>query len=196
MLQQARMPWGPERIEQLTPDFQDKENLSRIRSDVNRLVVARYFIMFMGAALLLSVGLQAFFLDDGVAFSRVFKIALVAIIGPALVWAASDKEVRLLLELDKNNRRLDQKVRENKALNRMTQDHLADCLSDHIQRHPQAQTQETTQIWPQLPSGPAAVFTEAEPIHLRSDLKNVVVLDPNDGSYDRRYFEAAATGHR
>ncbi len=120
MLLQARMPKGPQGIEQLNSDFRDQQDLSEIRSDVNRLVMARYFILVMGAALLLSVGLQALFLEDGVAYSRVFKIALAAIIGPGLVWAASDKEVRLLLALDKNHRKLDQKVRENKALNRMT----------------------------------------------------------------------------
>ncbi len=196
MLQQARMPWGPERIGQLIPDIQDKQNLSRIRSDVNRLVVARYVILFMGAALLLSVGIQALFLDGGVAYSRVFKIALVAIIGPGLVWAASDKEVRLLLELDKNSRRLAQKVKENKALNRMTQDHLADCLSDHMQSQPQAHAHAQDQAPYRLQPGASAIFTEAEPEPLRSDLKNVVVLDPADDSYDRRYFQAAVTGQR
>ena len=163
---------------------------------MNRLVVARYFILFMGAVLLLSVGIQALFLEGGVAYSRVFKIALVAIIGPGLVWAASDKEVRLLIELDKNNRRLNQKVKENKALNRMTQDHLADCLSDHMDSQPQTDTQGQAQAWPQLQPGPSAIFTEAEPQLLRSDLKNVVVLDPDDGNYDRRYFHAAAASHR
>ena len=192
MLQQARMPSGTERIEQLIPDFRDRQNMSSIRSDVNRLTVARWVILFMGAALLLSVGVQALFLDGGVAYSRVFKIVLVAIIGPGLIWAASDKEVRLLLELDKNNRRLDQKVKENKALNRMTQDHLADCLSDHVPSHPQAHPQEM----PRLKPGASAIFTEAEPKPLRSDLKNVVLLDPEDDNYDRRYFQAAATSHR
>ena len=196
MLQAARVSWGPERIEQLNPDIQYKQNMSRIRLDVNRLVVARYFILFMGAALLLSVGIQALFLDGGVDYSRVFKIVLVAIIGPGLVWAASDKEVRLLLELDKNNRRLDQKVKENKALNRMTQDHLADCLSDHMQPQAQARAQGQAQAWPQLRPGPSAIFTEAGPQDLRSDLKNVVILDPDDDSYDRRYFQAAVTSHR
>ena len=194
MLQQARMSGGPEKFDPLIPDFKDKQNMSRIRSDVNRLVVARYIILFMGAALLLSVGVQALFLDGGVAYSRVFKIALVAIIGPGLIWAASDKEVRLLLLLDKNNSRLNQKVKENKALNRMTQDHLADCLSDHMHSQPQAHTQAQAQH--QLQPGASAIFTEAEPTPLRSDLRNVVVLDPEDYNFDRRYFQAAATSHR
>ena len=194
MLQQARMSGGPERIDQLIPDFKDKQNMSSIRSDVNRLVVARYIILFLGAALLLSVGVQALFLDGGVAYSRVFKIALVAIIGPGLIWAASDKEVRLLLLLDNNNRRLSQKVKENKALNRMTQDHLADCLSDHMHKQPQDQAQ--SQARHQLQPSASAIFTEAEPKPLRSDLRNVVVLDPEDNNYDRIYFSASATGHR
>ena len=196
MLQQARMSGGPEKFDPLIPDFKDKQNMSRIRSDVNRLVVARYIILFMGAAWLLSVGVQALFLDGGVAYSRVFKIALVAIIGPGLIWAASDKEVRLLLLLDKNNSRLNQKVKENKALNRMTQDHLADCLSDHMDRQPQSHTQAQSQARNQLQPGASAIFTEAEPAPLRSDLRNVVVLDPEDNNFDRRYFQAAATGHR
>ncbi len=84
---------------------------------------------------------------------------------------------------------------------------MTECFSDHMDRQPQAQpqaepqrahvyAQEQVQIWPQLESGPSAIFTEAEPVHLRSDVRNVMVLDPEDGNYDRRYFEAATVGHR
>ena len=194
MLQQARMPGSPGRTEKLLPDVQEKQNISRIRSDVNRLAVARYVILFMGAALLLSVGIQALFLDGGVAYSRAFKIALVAIIGPGLVWAASDKEVRLLLELDMKKCRLDQKVKENKALNRMTQDHLADCLSGH--ERTQYQAHDQNQAPHELQTSETAVFTESVATPSWLDLKNVVVLDPDDGNYDRRYFEAAVASHR
>ncbi len=57
MLQQAKMGADTQRFEQPVPEIQNKQNISRIRSDVNRLVVARYVILFMGAALLLSVGI-------------------------------------------------------------------------------------------------------------------------------------------
>ena len=74
-----------QRFEQSVPEIQNRQNISRIRSDANRLVVARYVILFKGAALLLPVGTQPLFLNGRVACSRVFKIALVAIIGPDLV---------------------------------------------------------------------------------------------------------------
>ena len=116
-----------------------------------------------------------------------FKVGLVALLGPGLIWAASDKEVRLLHELENRSRQLDQRVRENKALNRMTQAHLADCLTDEPVYHPAPE---------KLRLLPAAheVFTEPAPIQFRSDVKNVMVLDPEDNNYDRRYFEAAAPG--
>ena len=194
MLQQAKMGADTQRFEQPVPEIQNKQNLSRIRSDVNRLVVARYVILFMGAALLLSVGIQALFLDGGVAYSRVFKIALVAIIGPGLIWAASDKEVRLLLELDRNNSKLDQKVRENKALNRMTQDHLASCFSEPMQEHSQAQAQAQAKSGPRPQLKPAVSEMVSEPAaqHYRSDIEHVMVLDPSDNNYGRRYLQAVA----
>lgn len=114
-------------IEQLRPDFTGLGSIERLKSDVYRLVAARYFIIFLGAVMLISVAAQALWFDGGVSFSRVLKIGLVSILGPGLVWAASDKEVRLLGELDRRNRQLEQRVRENIALNRMTQAHLADC---------------------------------------------------------------------
>jgi len=192
MLQQARMSRGNLRIEQLTPDSQGKLDESRIRIDVNRLAVARYVILGMGALLLLSLVVQALFLDGGVGYSRVFKIVLVALLGPGLVFVASDKEMKLLQALDKRGRQLDQRIRENKALNRMTQAHLADCMTDrqHFHRDPQPQA------LPQLQQEPAEIFTEAEPAHLRPDYENVIVLDPEDDNYDRRFFEAAGVGSR
>lgn len=89
----------------------------------------------MGALLLLSLVVQALFLDGGVGYPRVFKIALVDLLGPGLIFAASDKEVRLLQELDQRGRQLDQRIRENKALNRMTQAPLGDCLTDRQPFH-------------------------------------------------------------
>ena len=192
MLQQARMSRGNVKVEQLIPDSQGKLNESRIRIDVNRLVLARYVILGMGALLLLSLVVQALFLDDGVGYSRVFKIALVALLGPGLVFAASDKEMKLLRALDQRGRQLDQRIKENKALNRMTQAHLAECMTDQqdFYQHPEPQQ------LPQLQQGPAEIFTEAEPAGLRTDFKNVIVLDPEDDNYDRRFFEAAGVGSR
>ena len=120
--------------------------------------------------------------------------SLVAIIGPGLVWAASDKEVRLLLELDRNNSKLDQKVKENKALNRMTQEHLASCFSEPMQGHSQAQAQTQAQSGPRPRLQPAVseMVSEQAAHHYRSDIEHVMVLDPNDNNYDRRYFQAAA----
>ena len=184
MLAQPRVFQENEEFEQLRPDYQGKQNVHHIRLDVSRLVAARYFIVFMGAVLLLSVAAQALFWDGGVTLSRVFKIALVAVLGPGLVWAASDKEVRLLRELERRTRQLEQRVRENKALNRMTQDHLSDCYSDTPAHHHGAP------VVRQLPENTQGSVIEAAPAHVRSDSKNVIVLDPEDNEYDRRYFEA------
>ena len=185
MLQQVRIPRGNRGIDQLMPDLSGMQNVQRLRLDINRLVAARYFIIFMGAVLLLSVAVQALFLDGGVSLSRVFKVVLVSLLGPGLVWAASDKEVRLLQELDKSSQQLDQRVQENKALNRMTQAHLADCLTvasaPHYQAPPEHQPHQDTR----------EVFTEPAQFEVRSDFQNVIVLDPDDDSYDRRYFEPA-----
>ena len=185
MLQRARVSRVVDDIEQLKPDFNSMQNLRRIRAEVNRLVAARYLIFIMSGVLLLSLAAQAFLFDGGVAMSRVFKVALVAVLGPGLVWAASDKEVRLLRELENRNRQLEQRVRENKALNRMTQAHLADCLSSSPKHHPA----------PGLPNQlPATkeVIVEAAPLSVRPDFKNVIALDPEDDESDRQYLEAAS----
>ena len=184
MLAQPRDFQEKEEFEQLRPDFHGRQNVHRLRLDVSRLVAARYFIVFMGAVLLLSLAAQALFWDGGVTLSRVFKIALVAVLGPGLVWAASDKEMGLLKELERRTRQLEQRVRENKALNRMTQDHLADCFSDSPEHH------HGTAPVRQLPEKTQEIVIEAVPAQVRSDSRNVIVLDPEDNDYDHSYFEA------
>ena len=187
MLEQVRIPRGNRGLDQLMPDLSGMHNVQQLRLDINRLVAARYFIIFMGAVLLLSVAAQALFFDGGVSLSRVFKVALVSLLGPGLVWAASAKEVRLLQELDKSSQQLEQRVQENKALNRMTQAHLADCLSvasapDHPAPREHRPYEETREV-----------FTSPTQFEVRSDFQNVIVLDPDDHSYDRRYFEPAGS---
>ena len=54
------------------PDLSGIPNTRRLRLDVNRLVAARYFIILMGAVLLLSVLAQALFFDGGVSLSPSF----------------------------------------------------------------------------------------------------------------------------
>ena len=186
MLQQARMSRDYEGLEQLKPDLSGMHTLHRIHLEVDRLVVARYFIIIMGAVLLLSLAAQALFFDGGVSFSRVLKVALVSVLGPGLIWAASDKEVRLLKELAKRNRQLEQRVQENKALNRMTQAHLADCLTEAPSYHAAPPRHRV------LPDS-QEMFTESAQAEVRSDFQNVIVLDPDDDSYDRRYFEPAGS---
>ena len=187
MLQQARMHRGNSGMDQPMPGISGEQKVQRLRMDVSHLVAARYFIIFMGVVLLLSVAAQALFFDGGVSLSRVFKIALVSLLGPGLVWAASDKEVRLLQELDKSSQQLDQRVQENKALNRMTQAHLADCLTvasaPHHSAQPEHRSAEETR----------EVFTAPAQYEVRSDFQNVIVLDPEDDNYDRRYFEPAGS---
>ena len=78
---------------------------------------------------------------------------MVSILGPGLVWLITDKEINLLGQLEKHNKQLEQRNRENKALNRMAQSHLAECLSDRSQP-------VLAQVEPnRLAEGPA-IFTE------------------------------------
>ena len=151
MLEQIGLGRRGHGIEQLRPDFTGLGSIEQVRAEVYRLVAARYFVIFLGAAMLLSIAAQAFWFDGGVSFSRIFKIGVVSILGPELVWAASDKEVRLLQELERRNRQLEQRVRENMALNRMTQAHLADCITGPSEYEPASQT-------PRLPAHQAGSF--------------------------------------
>ena len=203
MLQQARMGNKASGFPGFGPDRQAIRDVKTIRIEVNRLALARYFVISMGAVLLLSLGIQALFMEEGVALSRVFKVALVALLGPGLLWAASDKEVRLLEELDTRSLQLEQRIRENKALNRMTQEHLADCFTESRAEHPSDFVQphhdynQPVPLLPVLHRDPEPIFCQAnsalEPrSEVRSDSKNVIVLDPDDDSYDRRYFEPEA----
>ena len=65
MLEQVRIPRGNRGLDQLMPDLSGMQNVQQLRLDINRLVAARYFIIFMGAVLLLSVVAQALFFDGG-----------------------------------------------------------------------------------------------------------------------------------
>ena len=189
MLQQARMPRGSAGMGQVRQDCEEMRNERTIRLDINRLVMARYFVVFFGAVLLLSLPAQAFLLGEGVSFSRVLIVTLVAVMGPGLVWASSDKEVRLLRQLGTRDQQLEQRTRENMALNRMTQAHLADCLNS-------SQEPDSPFDLPPLVRDHAHGGNEPSWSPLRPDFKNVVVLDPADQNFDRRYFEAASSGHR
>ena len=74
-----------------------------------------------------------FGIGGALSFSHVIRIVLVAVMGPVIVWFASERELRLLRELETRNKQLKQRVQEVSALNRMTQAHLNDCYSfpDH-----------------------------------------------------------------
>ena len=129
MLQQLRMPRPMGGLEQLSVDPESMGGGHQVHIDIGRLNAARYIVILLGAALLLSLVVQAFWLGGDVTLSRVLKVGLVAILGPSLLWAASGKELSLLSELQKRSSQLEQRIRENKALNRLTQAHLAECFS-------------------------------------------------------------------
>lgn len=183
MLEQIRLGRRDQGIEQLRPDFTGLGSIEQVKSEVYRLVAARYFIMFMGAAMLLSIAAQALWFDGGVSFSRVLKIGLVSILGPGLVWAASDKEVRLLQELERRNRQLEQRVRENKALNRMTQAHLADCSTG------------PSEYRPALPNQ-AGAFAALGQGHLNHVHENATVFHPEGDGVGHREVQAVGAGNR
>ncbi len=70
----------------------------------------------------------------------------------------------------------------------MTQAHLADCLTVTPSYHSAPPKHRVLQE-----SG--EVFTEPARAEARSDFQNVIVLDPDDYNYDRRYFEPAGSAH-
>jgi hypothetical protein len=163
-------------------------SIEQVRSEVYRLVAARYFVIFLGAAMLLTVAAQFLFFDGGVSFSRVLKIGLVSILGPGLVWAASDKEVRLLEELERRNRQLEQRVRENKALNRMTQAHLADCSTGP------SEYQTAPQPYRLPPSQAGAIGTLGQG-HLNHARENATMLHPDGDGARHREVQAVGAGY-
>ena len=129
MLQQQRIGVGNSALDQLTPNFTGLGDEKRIYADARRATAARYFIFFVGVAMLSWVLAHAFGLGGALSISHSLRVALVAVMGPVVVWFASDRELGLLREIDKRNKQLQQRVREITALNRMTQDHLAECFS-------------------------------------------------------------------
>lgn len=188
MLEQIGLGRRDHGIEQLRPDFTGLGSIERVRAEVYRLVAARYFVFFLGAAMLLSIAAQALWFDGGVSFSRVLKIGLVSVLGPGLVWAASDKEVRLLMELERRNRQLEQRVRENMALNRMTQAHLADCSigSSEYQPAPQAH---------RLPQKQAGAFATLGQGQLNYERENATILHRDGDGVGHREVQSVGAGN-
>jgi hypothetical protein len=160
-------------LAQLSVDPESMGSGQQVRIDTGRLSAARYIVIFLGAAMLLSLVVQALWLGGDVTLSRVIKVGLVAILGPSLFWAASGKELSLLGELQKRSSQLEQRVRENKALNRMTQAHLAECLSIAQSQPPgpnvdQGRADDFSK-WPEIYVGPntrSALASSAEGIEL------------------------------
>jgi hypothetical protein len=188
VLEQIRLQRSDHGIEQLRPDFTGLGSVERVKSEVYRLAAARYFIIFLGAAMLLSIAAQALWFDGGVSLSRVMKIGLVSILGPGLVWAASDKEVRLLQELERRNRQLEQRVRENKALNRMTQAHLADCSIGPSEYQPAPHAYR-------LPANQAGALATLGQGHLNREHENATLLHPVGAGGGNREVQAVGAGH-
>ena len=116
-------------LEQLRPDFSDLGDVRRIRADAQRALAARYGIILVGAAMLAWLASHMLGLGGALSFSHSIRVVLVAVMGPVIVWFASERELRLLRELEKRNKQLKQRVQEVSALNRMTQAHLAECYS-------------------------------------------------------------------
>ncbi|PKB79282.1 MAG: hypothetical protein BZY88_14160 [SAR202 cluster bacterium Io17-Chloro-G9] len=188
MLQQIKLPRLNEKVAGFGQDpGGDSKDAQKIRSDVQRLVAARYFIVLMGMGLVAWLGIQAYFMGAEVTFMDAVRVFTVALIGPGLAWAASDKELRLLRVVDRRNSEIEQRERENLALNRMTQDHLAECFgATHPAHTSMAMLSQHAGSDLDHKFGPK----------LRPDVDKFVVLDPDDSDVDHRYFEAANDGHR
>lgn len=114
---------------QLKSDFTGLGDTSRIRTDARRAMMARYFVLAVGVAMLLWLLAHALGFGGAVGLIHAIRVITVAVLGPTLVWIASDREIRLLHELEKRGKQLKQRVQEITALNRMTQDHLAECFT-------------------------------------------------------------------
>ena len=180
MLQQIRIPRPIGGLQQLSVDSEGIGGGQQVHIDIVRLNAARYIVIFLGAAMLLSLVVQALWLGGDVTLSRVLKVGLVAILGPSLLWAASGKELNLLRELQKRNSQLDQRVMENRALNRMTQAHLAECLP-------------LTRREPWANHGSADNFKSWPPMYVEANANHVLVDHPGKADQFRRYREAVAT---
>ena len=110
-------------------------------------------------------------------------------LGPALAWLASDKEVRLLRKLDAHSQQLEQRVRETSALNRLMQAHLADCTPDFPV---QPMIPEESQVFAQE----TLIPVEANGSRLSHHIAESARLQPGNGTVDTRYLEFARSGSR
>lgn len=189
MLGQLRQNTWDNRAEYLRPDLGDTEEVTRIRAEVNRLATARYLFLFMGAGLLLWLVAKVLWLDGSMTFIGMLRVALAAVLGPAVAWLASDKEVRLLRQLDKHSQQLEQRVRETSALNRMMQAHLAECVptfpvQPSIAQDPRVFAQETL------------IPVEANGSRLSHHISDVASLQPVNGAVHPRHLESVGQGSR
>jgi len=189
MLGQLRQNTWDNRTEYLRPDFGETEEVTRIRAEVNRLAMFRHFMLFMGAGLLLWLAAKVLWLDGSMTFIGMARVALAAVLGPALAWLASDQEIRLLRELDKHSQQLEQRVRETSALNRMMQAHLAECLPD---LPVQPMLPEEARVFAQETRIPVAANSSHLPYHIAK----AASLQPGNGSVDPGYLESARNGSR
>ena len=184
MLQQIRMPRNIGGLAQLSADHESMGSGQQVHIDIGRLNAARYIVILLGAAMLLSLVVQALWLGGDVTLSRVLKVGLVAILGPSLLWAASGKELSLLRELQKRTSQLEQRVRENKALNRMTQAHLAECLSLESSHQPEHRSDH----------GTADNFSSWPSVYVRPETDSTLARGPDgDDRVHRQREEVAAS---
>ena len=116
-------------IQQATTEFRYRGDIHRLRIDAHRLVAARYFVFTVAVGMLLWLAAQVLFLGGDVSGVVMARIVMVSIFGAGLVWVVTDKEIRLLRQLEDKNGKLAQRERETKALNRLAQDHFADCFA-------------------------------------------------------------------
>ena len=167
-------------IEPITAQYGYTVDIQRLRADVRRLMTARYFVFFLGAAILSILAAQLLWLGGSVTVKSVAQVILIAVLGPGLVWAVSTEELRLRRALMNQNFQVRQRTRELVALNRMAQAHLTSCPA-------------SVTVYSETPEGPegppqaAGALAERADTQPTSDFRNHIGLDavePHGAIYD------------
>lgn len=106
-------------LKQITADFRDTGDAKRMLADVGKLDAARNIEPLLGAgAIVVWLAAQLLFLDGSVTFMGTMKVALISVLATGLVWAVSSEQLRLLRELERQGKELEQRTRETGALRR------------------------------------------------------------------------------
>ena len=147
-------------IQHLGIQSEDGGNVERIRADAQRLVAARHLVLLMGLGFLVWLGAHVL-LGGSITSMGVGMVGLISVLAPVLVWAVSENELNLLKQLERQISQVDQRKRENLALNRMAQAHLAECFANVSEYQPVSEVGQRQTLYKKesLWSPPPKVFS-------------------------------------